>query len=123
MPSWSPTLPAISAEDFSQTSGTGSVVVLLWAVWDPTSRNLDARLAQAADDYPNLHFYAMDLEQEQNWPLAREWGIVSTPSLVCLFKGVFQELLYGSKPEPQLRAKLEDWNRLADLSLLQDTMP
>ncbi len=111
---WSPTLPAISAKDLSQTSGTGSIVVLLWAVWDPSSRRLDVWLTQSADDYANLIFYAMDLDLEQNWPLAKEWGIMNTPSLVCLVSGVFQELLTGGGLEPRLRAKLKEWNHPAE---------
>ena len=115
MSSWSPSLPIIHAENISQATGYDSVVViLLWAPWDPTSRSLDAWLKQAGAGYTNLHFSVMDLDQEQNWPLAREWGILNTPTLVCLFNGVFHERIVGRMPEPQMRAKRSDWARLSD---------
>ena len=113
MSSWSPSLPAVSAESLSQVSEGGPLaVVLLWAIWDPACRRLDTWLQQAAADYPNLHFYAMDLDQEQNWPTAKEWGITDTRTLVCLLNGVFHALLTGAGPEPRLRAKLAEWNNL-----------
>lgn len=113
MSPWFPSLPAINAESFRQTAESDpAAVILLWAIWDPTSRSLDTWLRQAQEGYINLHFYAMDLDQEQNWPLARKSGIMTTPSLVCLFSGVFHEMLAGRKPEPQMRANLSDWNNL-----------
>lgn len=113
--SWSLSLPIINAENFSHVAESGSVVVvLLWAVWDPTSRGLDAWLQRVNEDYTNLHFYAMDLDQEPNWPLAREWGILTTPTLVCLFNGVIHEVLAGLRPEPLRRAKLSSWASLSD---------
>lgn len=115
MSSWSPSLPVINANNISQTAERASVVViLLWAVWDPTSRRLDGWLQRVTEDYTSLRFYAMDLDREQNWPLAREWGILTTPTLVCLLNGVFHELLVGLRPEPQMRAKLKDWASLSD---------
>lgn len=88
------------------------VVLHYWASWDPTSRALGTRLRQMGDDYPNLRFYAVDIDQQQNWPLAIQWGVMTTPTLVCIFKGVFYELLVGLRSEPQLRAKLAAWNNL-----------
>ena len=113
METYFPSLPVIDAESFNQAAGSGCVVViLLWAVWDPTSRNLDARLRQIRDGYINLRFYAMDLDQEQNWPLAREWGVMTTPTLVCIFNGVFHEMRAGLGPELHMSAKLSEWNSL-----------
>ncbi len=113
MSPWFPSLPAINAESFRQAAESDpAAVILLWAIWDPTSRSLDTWLREAREDYTNLRFYAMDLDQEQNWPLAREWHIMTTPSLVCLRNGSFHELLVGRRPEPQMRAKLSGWNSL-----------
>jgi len=113
-----PSLPIINAANFSQAAESNTaVVLLLWAVWDPTSRSPDAWLQRVNEDYTNLRFYAMDLDEEQNWPLAREWGIMTTPTLVCLFNGVFHELLAGRRSEPHLRANLSDWNSLGDRQL------
>lgn len=113
MSSWSPSLPVINAENLVQLVETDpTVIILLWAVWDPTSRSLDAWLQRASAGYPNLRFYAMDLDQEQNWPFAAKCGIMTTPTLVCLFNGVLHELLVGLRPEPQMREKLFGWNLL-----------
>ena len=110
-----PSLPAINAANFSQAAESNTAVVfLLWAVWDPTSRSLDARLQRVNEDYANLRFYAMDLDQEQNWPLARECGIMTTPTLVCVFHGVFHEMQVGLGPELRMRAKLSEWSSLSD---------
>ena len=115
MSAWSPSLPVINAENFCQAAESApTVVILLWAIWDPTSRSLDGWLQRVGEDYTTLRFYAMDLDREQNWPLAMKWGIMTTPSLVCLLSGGFHELLAGLRPEPQMRAKLSDWNNLRD---------
>ena len=115
MLSWSPALPVINADNFSQAAGSGSaVVILLWAIWDPTSRSLDARLQQIREGCTNLRFYAMDLNQEQNWPLAREWGVVTTPTLVCFLDGVLYEKQMGLGPESQTTVKLSEWNSLGN---------
>jgi len=112
-----PSLPIIDVESFTQAAESGSVVViLLWTLWAPTSRSLDASLQQTGEGRTNLRFYAMDLDQEQNWPLAREWGVMTTPTLVCLFNGVLHGKQVGLRPELQMRAKLTEWNRLSDES-------
>ncbi len=114
METYVPSLPVIEAESFSQAAGSGCVIViLLWAVWDPTSRSLDARLQRMREGHTSLRFYAMDLDQEQNWPLAREWDVLTTPTLVCIFNGFLHELLVGFRSEPQMKAKLTEWNSLA----------
>jgi len=113
-----PSLPIINVANFSQAAESNTaVVLLLWAIWDPASRSLDGWLRQAGQDYTNLRFYAMDLDREQNRPLAIKWGIMTTPTLVCLLNGVFHQLLAGRRPEPHLRAKLSDWNSLGDRQL------
>ena len=108
-----PSLPTVDAESFNQTvQGHPIVVIQAWVSWDPASRRLDARLRQARDSYTNLHFYAMDIDQEQNWPFASKWTIATTPTLICIFNGAFYEMQVGMRPEPQMSAKLSEWNSL-----------
>lgn len=108
-----PSLSVIDAGSFDQTIQSASIVVIqAWVSWDPASRRLDAWLRQACDSYTNLHFSAMDIDQEQNWPFAVRWEITTTPVLICIFNGVFHEKQAGLRPEPQRSAKLSEWNSL-----------
>jgi len=108
-----PSLPVIDAKSFNPTiQSTPAVVIQAWVSWDPVSRRLDAWLRQARESYEHLHFYAMDIDQEQNWPFAAKWAIATTPTLICIFKGAFHEMQVGLRPEPQMSAKLSEWNSL-----------
>ena len=113
METHAPVLPIIDVKSFDQTIESHSVVVILaWVFWDPAGRRFDLWLRQACDSYKNLHFYAMDIDQEQNWPFAVEWGMMTTPTLICIFNSVFHEKQVGLGPEPQISAKLSEWNSL-----------
>ncbi len=108
-----PSLPVIDAGSFNPTIESNPTVVIQARVsWDPANRRLDAWLRQARDSYTDLHFYAMDIDQEQNWPFAARWAIATTPTLICILNGVFYEKHVGLGPEPQIKAKLSEWNSL-----------
>ena len=110
-----PSLPVINAESFSRLVESDAIVVVqAWVSWDPASRRIDAWLRQARDGYTSLRFYAMDIDQEQNWPFAVEWAITTTPTLVCIFNSVLHGKQVGLRPEPQMMAKLSEWNSLGN---------
>lgn len=113
MAQWFPLTPAIHADEFAQMSKDAPLIVLLfWAPWDPNSRDLDSRLLGVSIAFPNIRFYAVDLNDKGNWPLAVEWDIVTTPTLVCLMNGVLHERWVGLRTEAQLAAKLSEWQGL-----------
>ena len=91
-----------------------SVVVFVWAAWDPVCRMLDAKLHSVQSDYPHLRFYAMDLDYDQNWPFARAWGVQDTRALVCLLGGSLHEVIVIQDLNAPAKAKLSAWNGLAE---------
>ena len=114
MVDWSSSLPAFGANP-SQVVLSGRVsVVLIWAAWDPVCQVLDTKLHAAQGDHPNLQFSAMNLDQSQNWPLAMKWGVHDTRALVCLFSGSLHELAVVQGRDVSAKAKLADWNKLAE---------
>ena len=90
-----------------------SAVVFVWAVWDPVCQQLEGALRQAQSDYPNLHFFGLNLDDRENRPFARTWGVEDTRTLVCLVKGRFHELIIAQNLDAPTKAKLSAWNQLA----------
>lgn len=81
MAQWLPLTPAIRADEFAQISKAAPPIVLLfWASWDPNSRALDGWLTGICDAFPNIRFYAVNLDDRRNYPLGVEWGIMTTPT-------------------------------------------
>lgn len=89
-------------------------VVFVWAAWDPVCQTLDAKLHSVQSDYSNLRFCAMDLDYDQNWPLAAKWAILDTRALVCLVSGSLHEITVSQDLNAPTKAKLSAWNRLAE---------
>ena len=110
-PEWSVTLPSLEAEILEETAGAcPGIVVLIWAVWYSVCQLLDAALAQAQMNYPNLHFCGMNLDQRANWPLAKRWNVKDTRTLVFSRDGIFQESFIMQYFDTLAQAKLADWN-------------
>lgn len=112
---WSPSLPAFASENLSAAvASSRAAVVFVWAAWDPVCQLLDRKLHSAQSDYPNLHFAAMNLDQEQFWPLALEWGVQDTRALACFVGGRLHELVIIQDLEALAKAKLSDWNKFVE---------
>lgn len=115
MVNWSASLPTFDAENVSHRAQACPVtIVFVWAAWDPVCQMLDRKLYLAQSDYPHSHFFAMNLDQSQNWPLARKWGVQDTRVLACLFSGSLHELAVIQGRDVSAKAKLADWNKLAE---------
>lgn len=113
MTQYLPFTSVICADEFAQISKAAPLIVLLlWASWDPNSRTLDGWLFSLRDTFPKICIHALDLDDKRNWPLAVEWNIVTTPTLVCLWNGVVHERWIGLRTETELTAKLSEWQDL-----------
>jgi|GEM_PF-2472902 len=113
MADWFSSLPAFATgESDLAARGSPAAVVFVWAAWDPVCRVLDKKLCSVQSDYPALQFFAMNLDQEQNWPLAIKWGVQDTRALVCLIGGDFHELVVIQDLDAPAKAELADRNKL-----------
>ncbi len=109
----SSSLPAFGTSLHNADSNT-SAVVFVWAAWDPVCAKLETALRQAQSDYPSLRLFGLDLDDGQNWPIARAWGVQDTRTLVCLVKGGFRELIILQSLDAPTKATLSAWNQLAE---------
>lgn len=115
MSEWKPASPNIEAADVYQVAEKAGVIAIqLWPSWDPGSRALSDRLQRLYEEHLiALPLYSMDIDDEKNWPLAKEWNILNNPVLVCLHNGAFYECRYGVGTEADLLAKLQEWAALS----------
>ena len=109
--SWSPLSPAITAEELPQALAMNSVVVLhFWAIWDGNDRVMDATIQAVRPHYADrIAFYAMDLDQEINWPLLRQWRVLSIPAIACFIEGRWLESSIGLRTVEQMHSTLQAW--------------
>lgn len=115
MTDWSPSLRVFDTDKFSRAvSGSLPTVVFIRAAWDPVCHLLETKLRQARNDYLGLHFYAMNLDDPENWPLAIKWGVKDTRTLVCLLDGNFHELVVIQSLDAPAKSKLSAWKTLAE---------
>ena len=98
--SWSPLSPAITAAELPQALAAHSVVVAhFWAVWNGHDRRMDATIQAVRPHYADrIAFYAMDFDQESNWPLLRQYQIMSIPAIACFIHGTWLETSIGCVP-------------------------
>lgn len=70
-------------EDFKVEIGTGLVLVDFFAIWCGPCKLLHPVLEELASNNPNLKVIKIDVDDHED--LAREYGVISVPTLI-LFK-------------------------------------
>ena len=113
--SWLPLSPATTAEELPQAFAAHSVVVVhFWAIWNGHDRRMDATIQAVRPHYADrIAFYAMDVDLESNWPLLRQYRVMSIPAIACFIHGTWLETSVGALSIVQLYAKLQAWLEIA----------
>ncbi len=81
------------------------VVVDFWANWCPPCTVLSARLVELAGEFAGQLTVAM-VDTDENPRLARDYGVLSVPTLLIFRDGELVTQMIGARPKSQLRAAL-----------------
>ena len=99
-------MKVITTQDITDTlRGLSNYVVLdFWAAWCGPCRKLSDVLDLMELEFPNIHFYKINVDE--NGELAREYNIMSIPTLVILKDGVEIQRIIGAKAKDEISRDL-----------------
>jgi len=99
-------MKTLTTEDIADTLRGMSDYVLLdfWAQWCGPCRALGETLQGLENTFPNIHFYKINVDE--NKELAREYNVMSIPTLVILKNGVEIQRIIGAKAKDELSRDL-----------------
>ncbi len=90
----------------SAVSGESLTVVDFWAPWCGPCRMMAPILESAALDLPDVQFAKLNVDENEE--LAREYGIMSIPTLIFFKGGAEIARSVGSLGKPQLLARIAE---------------
>ncbi len=94
----------INKDNFEEKVSTGKVVVDLFANWCGPCKMLGPILEELSNEKKDYSFYKVDVDNDED--LAREFGVMSIPTLLIFENGELREKLVGFKSKEELEKVL-----------------
>lgn len=97
----------INDNNFNQmiTRSNNPIVVDFGATWCGPCRKLAPILEQLQNEFPNVKFYKIDADK--NTKSAKEYGVLSLPTVLIFKDGEVQETLAGMMPKSAISGSLK----------------
>lgn len=97
----------MNTQEFNEKviNSTKPVLVDFWASWCGPCRMLSPLVDSLSEQYDSVDFYKVNVDEEPE--LAREYGIMSIPTLIMFKDGEMFDQSVGVAPEAELKAFVE----------------
>lgn len=91
----------LTADNIEQETAQGLTLVDFWADWCGPCRMLEPVLEELAEDFDEqVKFASLDVENQQE--LAKQYKVMSLPTLILFTDGIAKEKVTGYKPKKAL---------------------
>lgn len=95
----------ILENEFKEKVSGGKVLVDCFATWCGPCRMLSPIIDELAKEISDYSFYKLDVDKNEN--IAREYGIMSIPTLLIFENGELKQTLVGFKSKEELKEILK----------------
>ena len=95
----------LNEKEFKEKISTGKVLVDCFATWCGPCRMLAPIVEEIANENKEWTFYKLDVDQNEN--IAREYMIMSIPTLMLFEDGELKNKLVGFKTKEELEELLK----------------
>lgn len=96
---------SINEKEFNEKISNGKVLVDCFATWCGPCKMLSPIIDELAQEVNDYTFYKLDVDQNDN--IAREYGIMSIPTLLIFENGELKNKLVGFKSKSELEEILK----------------
>lgn len=95
----------ILENEFQEKISSGKVLVDCFATWCGPCRMLSPIIDELAKEIDTYAFYKLDVDKNEN--IARQYGIMSIPTLLVFENGELKQTLVGFKSKEELKEILK----------------
>lgn len=90
----------INTEEFKEAIKEGKVVVDFFATWCGPCKMLSPVMDNIANDLQDIKFFKVDVDKNED--IAREYGIMSIPTIIIFNNGKIVNTLVGLRSKDEL---------------------
>ncbi|MGN1279044.1 MAG: thioredoxin [Limosilactobacillus sp.] len=94
-------------QSFEQDTATGVALIDFWATWCGPCRMQSPVVEALSEEMPGVNFYKLDVDQ--NPDTARQFRIMSIPTLMIKKDGQVVDQIVGYHPKEQLQQILQQY--------------
>jgi len=95
----------LNEKEFKEKTGSGKVLVDCFATWCGPCKMLSPIIDELAGEIKDYTFYKLDVDENDN--VAREYGVMSIPTLLIFENGELKQKLVGFKSKSELKEILK----------------